>query len=74
VVANIDEADLRRVEQSLAEEEANLTSITNRKTAAEHKLAMAKREMAERSKASDKLKLVRLLERLLGSGDRCYDC
>ena len=34
VVVNIDEADLRRVEQTLAEEEAKLASVTDRKTRA----------------------------------------
>ncbi len=34
VVVNVDEADLRRVEQTLAEEEAKLVSVTDRKTRA----------------------------------------
>ena len=48
---------MRRVEQSLAEEEAKLVSVTDRKTRAEHKLAMAKRELADRSRSAEKLKL-----------------
>jgi hypothetical protein len=36
-----------------------LISVTDRKTTAEHKLAMSKRELAERTRAAEKLKLVK---------------
>lgn len=57
VVATINEADLRKVEQSLAEEEAKLKDLHERKTGEEHKYTMAKRELADRTRQSDKLKL-----------------
>lgn len=49
---------MRRIEASLAEEETNLASLTERKTTCDHRLAMAKRELAQRSKDAEKLKLV----------------
>ena len=60
VVARIDEAELHRVEASLAEEENNLASLTERKTTSDHKIAMAKRELTQRSRDAEKLKLVSL--------------
>ncbi len=73
VIARIDEADLQRVETSLAEEETILATLTERKTTSEHRLAMTKRDLTQRSRETEKLKLVSRRENQLRLKILCYD-